>query len=162
MTQPASTSPAYEPRLHPELYEGVRLRRILAFIVDLVVITLLSGIGFIIVAIAGLFTFGAGLLLYSLVVPVTIFGYSALTLGLRSSTIGMGLLGLEMRILQGPRMTIPLAIGHTILYYVVGVTLTPLALLVSLFNRKKRLFHDMLLGVVVINDPVKASFYVRR
>jgi uncharacterized RDD family membrane protein YckC len=40
--------------------------------------------------------------------------------------------------------------------------LTPLVILISLFNTRKRLLHDMLLGTVVINNAVRAAQLVRR
>ena len=35
-------------------------------------------------------------------------------------------------------------------------SLTPLVLLVGLFNDRRRLLHDMLVGTVVINNPARA------
>jgi uncharacterized RDD family membrane protein YckC len=35
--------------------------------------------------------------------------------------------------------------------------LTPLVLLVGLFNERRRLFHDMVVGTIVINSPARAA-----
>jgi uncharacterized RDD family membrane protein YckC len=51
---------------------------------------------------------------------------------------------------------------HAIGYWVSVSMLTPLVILISLFNTRKRLLHDMLLGTVVINNAVRASQLARR
>jgi uncharacterized RDD family membrane protein YckC len=35
--------------------------------------------------------------------------------------------------------------------------LTPLILLVGLFNARRRLLHDMLVGTVLVNNPARAA-----
>jgi uncharacterized RDD family membrane protein YckC len=35
--------------------------------------------------------------------------------------------------------------------------LTPLVLVVGLFNERQRLLHDILIGTVVINNPARAQ-----
>ena len=46
---------------------------------------------------------------------------------------------------------------HAIAFWVSVSFLTPLVLLVALFNDRKRLLHDIVLGTVVINNPVRAD-----
>ncbi len=42
-------------------------------------------------------------------------------------------------------------------YWISISVLTPLVLLVGLFNARRRLLHDFLLGTVVINTSVRAD-----
>jgi len=46
---------------------------------------------------------------------------------------------------------------HAIAYWVTVSFLTPLVLLVTLVDDRKRLLHDMLVGTVVINNAARAS-----
>ncbi len=154
----ASSIPAFDPARHPERYEGVLIRRVLAFVIDAVLMGILYLIGWFLVFILGFFTLGLGWLLFALMAPLVIFGYAAFTLGLRSRTVGMGLLGLEMRLTDGAPIPMTIAMGHAVLFYIVCVIFTPIVLIIGLFNQKRRLPHDMILNMVLINDAMKASF----
>ena len=46
---------------------------------------------------------------------------------------------------------------HAIAYWLTVTFLTPFILLVALFNDRRRLLHDMLVGTIVINNAVRAS-----
>src|SRR6266699_510298 len=46
---------------------------------------------------------------------------------------------------------------HAIVFWITVSALTPLILLVGLFNDRRRLLHDMLVGTVVINNEVRAN-----
>ena len=61
--------------------------------------------------------------------------------------------GIHMVRTDGQRVDPLLAMVHAVLFWVRNVVLTPLILLVSLFTDRKRLLHDLLLGVVVVRDP---------
>src|SRR5437764_946043 len=63
---------AYDPALNPELFEGVLARRIVAFLIDVIIITvpLIAAAAFIFVF--GLITFGLGWLSFWLLEPVAI------------------------------------------------------------------------------------------
>ena len=50
-----------------------------------------------------------------------------------------------------------LGAAHAIVYWIMVSFLTPLILLVGLFNERRRLLHDMLVGSVVINNEVRAN-----
>lgn len=81
-----------------------------------------------------------------------------LTLGGPSSaTIGMRVLELEMRTWYGAPCYFVLGAVHAVAFYVSVSVLTPLVLLVCLFNQRHRLLHDIVLGTVVINSPARAA-----
>jgi len=46
---------------------------------------------------------------------------------------------------------------HAVLFWVSISFLTPLIVLVGLFNGRRRLLHDIILGTVVINSSVRAQ-----
>jgi uncharacterized RDD family membrane protein YckC len=104
----------------------------------------------------GIITLGLAWLLFGAVFPLVAITYTALGLSSpASATIGMRVMGLEMRLWYGARPYFALAAVHVILFYVLVTILTPLVLLVGLFNDRRRLLHDLLIGTVVINAPDK-------
>jgi uncharacterized RDD family membrane protein YckC len=44
---------------------------------------------------------------------------------------------------------------HAVLFWLSVSFLTPLVLLIGLFNGRRRLLHDIILGTVVINSSVR-------
>ena len=144
---------ALDPAVHPERYEGVRTRRSFAFLVDAGVILFLMIVAWIVIAVLGVFTLGAGLLLFPAVWPVVPILYSVLTLGgPNSATPGMRFTGVEMRTARGEPMSYGLALLHALgFWFSVGI-LTPLILVVALFTPRKQLLHDLLIGTVVVRS----------
>jgi len=143
----------FDPVRHPELFAGVRSRRIFAFFIDVIVIALLTFGAGILVFVLGVFTLGLGFLLYGILPAAVALLYVAFTLGgPQASTLGMRAMGLEMRLWYGARPYPLLAAVHALLFWFSVSLLTPLILLVALFSDRKRLLHDIILGVVVINS----------
>lgn len=144
---------AYDPATQPELFEAVLGRRMLAFLIDLTIIFILWVAATFIVFVTGIFTLGLAWLLYGAVFPIVALSYNAWTLSRPpSATIGMRLMGLEMRMWYGAPMYALLAAFHALLYYFSISMLTPFVLLFALFNERKRCLHDYLAGTVVINS----------
>jgi uncharacterized RDD family membrane protein YckC len=152
---------AYDPAANPELFEGVLARRIVAFVIDLIVLSipilLLSAFIFVI----GVVTLGFGFLLYALLSPIMVLWalfYYGITLGSpRSATLGMRVMDLEMRTWYGAPAYFVLGAVHAIVFWITVSVLTPLVILVSLFNDRRRCLHDILVGTVIINNEVRAS-----
>jgi len=46
---------------------------------------------------------------------------------------------------------------HAVLFWVSISFLTPLVVLVGLFNGRRRLLHDVILGTVIINSSVRTQ-----
>ncbi|MDA7948278.1 MAG: RDD family protein [Hyphomicrobiaceae bacterium] len=153
---------AYDPVTQSEYFEGVLGRRVMAFIIDVVIIFALTILAYVFLLVAGIFTLGLAWLLFGLAFPVIALTYNAITLsGPQSATIGMRATDLQMRTWYGAPMYALLAAFHAVLYYVSVVFLTPFVLLIAPFNARKRCLHDFLAGTVVINSDERADLYRR-
>ena len=99
----------------------------------------------------GVITLGLAWLLLGLVFPVVGLGYNALTIGgPNSATIGQRMMGLEVRMWFGGKVTPLIAAFHALLFWFSFVIFCPI-LLWCFFDQRKRCLHDILAGVVVIN-----------
>ncbi len=144
---------ALDPAAHPERYEGVRSRRMLAFLLDATAILLLMLVAFVVVTLLGLLTLGLGWFLFPAIWPVVALLYEVLTKGgPASATPGMRAVGIELRTLSGERLDYPLALLHSLGFWFSVTVLTPLVLVVGLFTGRKQLLHDFLLGTVVVRS----------
>lgn len=137
-------------------FDEVRKRRIMAFAVDYLTILLLTFVVGIAVFIFGLFTLGAGWLLFTILPTVVAVAYVGLTMGgPNQATPGMRMFALRIERLDGLPVDPFYAILHGILFWVFHITLTPILLIVSLFSDKKRLAQDYVLGTVVIRSDFR-------
>lgn len=135
------------------LYDGVRTRRMMAFLVDFVMVTLLSIPVFLLVLVLGLITLGLGWMLIGGIWPIVALIYIWNTLGGRNqATVGMNVAGIRLERLDGGAIDGMLAVVHSVLFWSFNAVLTPFILLVSLFADRKRLLHDLLLGTVVVRS----------
>src|SRR5580692_3113487 len=152
---------AYDPAANPELFEGVLARRLMAFLIDLVVLAIPLIVTAIFILLFGLMTFGLGWMLFWLLSPASVIWallYYGLTMGsAASATVGMRAMELEIRTWYGAPAYFLLGAVHAVVYWVSVSVLTPLILLVGLFNGRRRLLHDMLVGTVVVNNPARAA-----
>lgn len=148
---------AFDPQVRPDLFDGVLVRRVVAFLIDLVVLALPLILAVIFIAVFGLVTLGLGWALFWLLSPASVIWalvYYGFTLGgPHSATIGMRTVGLQMRTWFGEPAYFLLGATHAVVFWVSISVLTPLILLVGLFNARRRLLHDFVLGTVVINNP---------
>jgi uncharacterized RDD family membrane protein YckC len=146
---------AYDPWAQPELFRGVLSRRFFAFLIDLVILSIPVILAVVFISVFGIVTLGLGWALFWLVSPASVIWavvYYGITLGgPNSATVGMRVMGLEMRTWTGEPGYFVLGCAHAVLFWVSISMLTPLVLLVALFNGRRRLLHDLLLGTVVIN-----------
>ncbi|MCB4770167.1 RDD family protein [Ancylobacter sp. Lp-2] len=164
---PAESRPyAYDPVAEPEYFRGVLWRRFFAFVIDALIICVPVGLAALVIFVSGFVTFGLGWLLFGLLSPafaIWALVYSGLTLGGReSATIGMRVMEIEMRLWYGAPMYSLLAVLSVVLFWVSFSVLTPLVVIIALFNSRKRLLHDLLLGTVVTNTETRASALRRR
>lgn len=131
-------------------YEGVRTRRILAFVLDYIIVALLSIAFAILVFFLGVLTLGLGWMLYGILVPAVAILYIWNTLGSADqATTGMKMMGIRLDRLDGRPIDGLTAVVHSVLFWAGNVILSPLVLLVTLFADRKRTLHDLLLGTVV-------------
>jgi uncharacterized RDD family membrane protein YckC len=147
----------YDPRTQPELFSGILSKRVLAFIIDAILIVILMIPAAVVVAVLGVITLGIGWLLFPVLFAIVALGYVGLTLGgTASATPGMRFSGIEMRTWNGGKLFPLLAIMHALIFWFSIGLLTPLILIVGLFTYRKQLLQDLLLGVVAVNsDPLR-------
>jgi len=155
----ASQPHAFDPYLHPELFRGVLTRRFFAFLIDLVVLSIPVVLACLFIAVFGVVTLGLGWALFWLVSPASIIWalvYFGSSLGgPHSATLGMRVMDLEMRTWYGAPAYFVLGAMHAVLFWISVSFFTPLVVLVGLFNGRRRLLHDILLGTVIINSSVR-------
>ncbi len=152
---------AYDPITHPELFEGVLARRVVAFVIDFIIIAIPVVLAAMLIFAFGVVTLGLGFALYWLLPPASVIWaivYFGVTLGgPRSATVGMRSVDLEMRTWYGAPAYFVLGAVHAIVFWFSVSALTPFILLVAFFNERRRLLHDILLGTVVINNEQRAA-----
>jgi uncharacterized RDD family membrane protein YckC len=152
---------AYDPVANPELFEGVLARRVAAFCIDLVVIAVPVIAAAIFIFLFGIITLGLGWALFWLLSPATVIWalvYYGLTMGsAASATLGMRAMDIEIRTWYGGPAYFLLGAVHAIVYWISVSVLSPFVILVGLFNSRRRLLHDMLIGTVVVNNPARAA-----
>jgi uncharacterized RDD family membrane protein YckC len=131
--------------------DSVRRKRIIAFLIDFTLVTLLWLVACAVIFVLGIFTLGLAWLLYGAVFPIVAILYSGTAIANRSATPGMRALGLIFRMDTGEKPNFWQGAFHVILFYVTASFTGGLILLVSLFNSRKRLLHDILIGATVEN-----------
>ncbi len=150
---------AFDPQLHPELFRGVLTRRVFAFLIDIVVLSVPVIVGYLFIALFGLITLGLGWALFWLAWPASVLWaiiyYGACFGGPYSATLGMRVMDLELRTWYGASGYFVLGAMHAVLFWISISLLSPLVLLVGLFNGRRRLLHDIVLGTVVINSSIR-------
>ena len=124
----------------PARLRGLLWRRAFAYFVDVLLISLASWL----VALVAW-------PLWPVVFTLIPLAYHSLQIGgPHSATFGQRLFGVEVRRLDGGRPSLLQALVQTVLFYVTVMMLTPLALLVAVFNRRKRTLHDILAGTLTL------------
>ena len=152
---------AYDPATSPELFEGVVARRVVAFLVDFLILAVPVVFVSMFIFVVGIVTFGLGFLFYGLLWPGMVIWaivYYGMTLGSpASATIGMRIMEIEMRTWYGSPAYFVLGAVHAVVFWVTVSAITPLILLVCLFNGRRRCLHDILVGTVVINNAERSA-----
>lgn len=151
-----------DPWTRPEYYAGITVRRVYAYIIDLMVVTLLLGVAFMAAILLGGLTLGLLWAPMMLVMGLTPIAYHTLTIGgARSATLGMRAAGIRVMsvgadaVASGGRPDLTQAAIQTVCFYGSLAATGSLILLVALFNPRRRTVHDMLAGTVVVNDPAQ-------
>lgn len=151
---------AFDPLSQRELFRGVLTRRVFAFLIDIVVLAVPVIVGYVFIALFGLITLGLGWALFWLAWPAAVIWaiiyYGASLGGPYSATLGMRVMDLELRTWYGAPGYFVLGAMHAVLFWISISFLSPLVLLVGLFNSRRRLLHDFVLGTVIINSSVRS------
>jgi uncharacterized RDD family membrane protein YckC len=134
------------------LFEGVRTRRILAFLIDYAMVFFLIVIAVPLIFLLGFATFGAAWLLYAFLTPLVALIYVGWTVGgPAQATIGMRLAGIRLERYDGRRIDFITAIVHAVLFWASAAIFAPL-LLAPLFLEHKKTLHDLALGIVAVRS----------
>jgi uncharacterized RDD family membrane protein YckC len=145
---------AYDPHADSALFEGVLQRRIIAFMIDLFIIAVPVGVIGLLVFMFCSLSLRMNWTLLWLLIPLAIVWalvyYGATTGEPASATMGMQAAGIELRTWYGARCFPELGAAHGFLFWALAAALTPLLLVVGMFNARRQLLHDLLLGVVVV------------
>ncbi|MDU3045178.1 RDD family protein [Bradyrhizobium sp.] len=135
---------AYDPYQQPELFRGVLTRRMIAFLIDLLVLAVPVILAVIFIAVFGLVTLGLGWALFWLVSPASVIWaivyYGATIGGPNSATIGMRIMDLELRTWYGAPGYFVLGAVHAVCFWISVSVLSP-----------------FVLGTVVISTSVRAQ-----
>ena len=139
-----------DPSTQPEFYQGVVFKRGLAWVIDAILIAILSALVLPFTAFTGIFFF-PGLML------VMGFFYRWFTLTGGSSTWGMRLMSIELREADGGRFSGSTAFWHTA-GYTFSILVAPLQLisvLLMFVTSRGQGLTDHLLGTTAINRPLR-------
>ena len=143
-----------DPDVDVQFYEGVPMRRLAAWLVDLVLVLLVAVPA---AVLFGLLTLGFGFAVFPAIVGGAWFLYRVLTLASGSATWGMRFTGIEFRRHDGTRFDLLFAILHT------GITAVCLGIFVLqlvscgtiLWTRYRQSLADIILGTTAINRPAE-------
>jgi len=140
-----------DPATAPELFEGVLTRRVIAFLIDMVVICAMT-LAFAVVAfIGGFLTFGIAWLTLFIVVPAALVLYYAVTLGSPArATLGMRMMDLVLTPTRGQPLDGPMAFLHALVFYVTFWISWPVSLLFALFTPRRQMIHDLITGTLML------------
>jgi uncharacterized RDD family membrane protein YckC len=135
--------------------EGVLSRRLIGYLIDLVMIFLLAALLWVAIAVIGVITFGFGWALFA-ALPFTGILYSAITLGgSKQSTIGMRAVGVRgVDAFSGGPVDHLRAAAHALLFYVAAGTflLWVVDVLIGMLRSDGRMGHDLLVGLMFVRD----------
>jgi len=147
----------FDPALEPDLFEQVLSRRAMAYVFDVIGVSVLWLMAAVVVFFLGIATFGLAWLIYPALWPILGVLYTVGTLGgPESATPGMRAMGLSMRTTDGRRPDGLTALMHVVIFYALSVALTPLVHLVGLFTERRQLLQDLAIGVLVMDARVLA------
>lgn len=144
-----------DPEHDGQFYAGVPLRRLVAFVIDSVVIFCVWFLAILVGFMFAVLTAGAGTPIAFVLLFGSGFFYRWLMLRSRSATVGMMVTGIEVRDHEGNRMNDATAALHTLGYYVT-MMFPPLMLIgwiLMATSPYRRAMHDSFIGAVVINRP---------
>lgn len=146
-----TTTPSPRP-INPNV-NGVIAGRTVAFFVDLIFISLICGLLFVLLVIPlGILTGGLIWFLAPPLFPIIALLYNGFTIGgSKQATPGMRLFGVKMQMAEsGGEVSFLIAAVHAIFYYVSVTILTPFVLIVGVLRSDSRMLHDLLAGVIAV------------
>lgn len=135
-----------DPSRQPQFYDGVPMKRLIAWFIDSILILALA-------MIAVLLTAFAGLLIWPLLYLTIGFAYRVVTIANGSATWGMRFAGIELRDAAGARLAPGLALAHTA-GFTISCTVPVLQVIsvaMMLTGARGQGLTDAVLGTVALN-----------
>ncbi len=137
-----------DPSSRADFYAGIRTKRLIAWVIDMVLIGILSAILLPFTAFAALFFFPVFMLVIG-------FFYRWFTLSAGSATWGMALMAIQLRDADGYKLSASTAFWHTV-GYSASVAIAPLQLIsvvMMCVTARRQGLTDMILNTAAINRP---------
>ncbi|WP_137151594.1 RDD family protein [Devosia sp. FKR38] len=152
MDQTQTDIPALpDPQTAPELFEGLLTRRVFAFVIDVIVMSMMIVAFSLVGLIAGFLTFGLGWLALTVVVPASIVLYYAATLGSpRRATLGMQAMDIVLTPTRGQPLDGWMAFIHAGVFWITTWISWPVSLLFALFTPRRQMIHDLITGTLML------------
>lgn len=145
---PMTHSALPDPTLDAQFYDGVPVKRLIAWCLDvLIVFGLVLG--------ALMASLGLLVVIFPLLLLLLNVGYRAWAIDRWSATIGMRTLGIELRNARGDKLTRTEAIAHSVIFVASFATLVGalVNIVMMLATDRGQGLHDMILGTTAINRP---------
>lgn len=138
-----------DPKLDAQFYDGVPVKRLFAWVIDVLVV-------FAICIALIVLTIGFGAFIFPVLAFLANLGYRMFALANWSATLGMRLVGIEIRNKDGDRVSRQEAVLHTALYIFISLTALgiPANILAILLTERGQGLHDLILGTTAINRPL--------
>jgi len=153
-----SDGAVHDPLLHPRLYEGVAVRRMFAFFLDMILMGLVLFLAFI--AAATLWVISFTLISIPVVLGALVFVvlYDVFTIGgPASATPGMRVFGLKVISWSGGKPDNLQALLMSALFWTIHWLTGWLAAVVVFLNPRWRAAHDFLAGTVVVRADAEPA-----
>lgn len=152
MTQDFAARPALpDPASAPELFDGLLTRRATAYLVDVVLMSVIVFAITLVGAILGFFTFGLAWVSLVFAVPAAIILYYAATLGSpRRATVGMQMMDIVLTPTRGQPLDGWMAVLHALVFWITIWICWPVTLLFALFTPRRQMIHDLIMGTLMV------------
>ena len=149
-----------DPSTAPELFDGVLLRRSIAFIIDTVILAFIATVLLFIGTIAGFFTFGLAWVSLPIVIPIAILGYYAMTLGSpMRATVGMSMMDIVLVPARGYPLDGWKILIHPIVFWITVWVAWPISLFVALFTPRQQMVQDLVSGTLMLRRSPMARHW---
>lgn len=147
-------SPAWKltppnPLDDPDLYDGIIVRRIIGYFIDVLILFLIGGALWVALWVLAIVSLGL-LSPFLIFLPILPLLYHSFFIGSGGATPGMRVMDVEVRTWTGLPPGYAEAFIQTVVFYVTVPPTSALILLVALFNDRHRTLHDFLSGTVVV------------
>lgn len=139
-----------DPLSRPDLYDGLLWRRVVAYLVDVVVIGLISVVAAVVFFLVGILSLGLLTPLGIVLLAVLPVAYHTYFLGRQAATPGMRIFDVEFRCWTGQRLDYFQAFLVTVMFYVTVALTAWLVLIAAPFNQRRRTLHDFLGGTIAV------------